>query len=174
MIRPVAKLIGPFFWLSYRVGSANFLWLNMGHVHGSTADSENVHVAGEREPNVPVHFIFRFENGQGNQSFFLSMTKIQLKRVNDKLSRRTIDAPSTGRFCEASSGPEKNLVQHGLVEKEENFVDSRKLLFRARSHCIKIVRYCIETLRRIVCITIILLFFLVSAMVILHPVWWGT
>ena len=47
------------------------------------------------------------------------MTKIQLKRVNHKLSRRTVDAPSTGRFCEASSGPEKSLVPHGLVEKKK-------------------------------------------------------
>ena len=27
-------------------------------------------VAGAREPNVHAHFIFRFENGQGTQSFF--------------------------------------------------------------------------------------------------------
>ena len=67
------------------------------------ADSENV--AGAREPNVHMHFIFRFENGQGNQNFFLSMPKIQLKRVNHKLSRQTIDGPSTGRAHEASNGP---------------------------------------------------------------------
>ena len=59
------------------------------------------------------------------------MTKKQLKRVNRKLSRRTVDAPSTGHFREASSGPEKSLVPHGLVEKKKaNFVDSRKLLLR--------------------------------------------
>ena len=39
------------------------------------------------------------------RAFFLSTTKIQLKRVNHKLSRRTIDAPWTGRVPEASSGP---------------------------------------------------------------------
>ena len=39
--------------------------------------SENV--AGAREPRVHAHFIFRFENGQGNQSFFLPITKVQLK-----------------------------------------------------------------------------------------------
>ena len=60
--------------------------------------------------------------------FFLSITKIQLKRVNHKLSRRTIDAPSTGRFREASSGQEKSFVQHGFVDKKANFMDSRKLL----------------------------------------------
>ena len=38
----------------------------------------NENVAGAREPSVHAHFIFRFEKGRGNQSFFLSMTKIQL------------------------------------------------------------------------------------------------
>ena len=51
------------------------------------------------------------------RAFFLPMTKIQLKRVNNKLGRRTVDAPSTGRFREASSGPEKSFVQH-VVEKK--------------------------------------------------------
>ena len=53
---------------------------------------------------------------------FLSITKTQLKRVNHKLSRWTIDAPTTGHFREAFSGPEKNSIQHGLVEKNANFV----------------------------------------------------
>ena len=114
---------------SYRVGSANFSRRKIGHAHDNSADSENA--AGAREPSVHAHFIFRFENGQGNQTFFLSITKIQLKRVNRKLSRRTVDAPSTGRVREASSGPEKSLVPHDLVEKKmANFVDSRKLLLR--------------------------------------------
>ena len=65
----------------------------IGHVHDKSADSE--HVAGVREPNMHSDFIFRFENGQGNENFFLSMPKIQLKRVNHKLRRRTIDAPMT-------------------------------------------------------------------------------
>ena len=47
------------------------------------------------------------------KAFCLPMTKLQLKRVNHKLSRRTVDAPSTGRAREASNGPEKSLVQHG-------------------------------------------------------------
>ena len=64
------------------------------------------------------------------RAFFLAIAKIQLKRVNHKLSRRTIDAPSTGRFREASSGPEKSLVQHGSVAEKANFVDRRKLLLR--------------------------------------------
>ena len=51
------------------------------------------------------------------RAFFLPMTKIQLKRVNHKLGRPTVDWPSTGRAREASSGPEKSLLQHGLVKK---------------------------------------------------------
>ena len=87
----------------YRVGSANFSQRKIGHAHDNSADSENV--AGAPQPNAHAHFIFRFENGPGNQSFFLSTTKIQLKRVNHKLSRRTIRAPWSGRVREASSGP---------------------------------------------------------------------
>ena len=113
---------------SYRVGSGNFSQRKTGHAHDNSADSE--YVAGAREPNVHAHFIFHFKIGQGNQSFFLSMTKIQLKRFNHKLSRWTIDAPSTGRFREGSSGQEKSLGQHGFVEKKANFVDSSKLLLR--------------------------------------------
>ena len=41
-------------------------------------------------------------------AYFLPMTKIQLKRVNHKLSRQMVDAPLTGRFREASNGPEKS------------------------------------------------------------------
>ena len=34
----------------------------------NSADSENL--AGARESSVHAHFIFRFKNGQGNQSVF--------------------------------------------------------------------------------------------------------
>ena len=103
----------------YRIGSANFSRRKIGHAHDNSADSENV--AGAHEPSVLARFIFRFKNGQGNQRIFLPMTKIHLKRVNHKLSRRTVVAPSTGRAREASNGPEKSLVQHGLVEKKGKF-----------------------------------------------------
>ena len=103
---------------SYGVGSMNFSRRKIGHAHDNSAASENV--AGAREPSVHAHFIFRFENGQGNQRFVLPMTKIQLKQVNHKLSQRTVDAPLTGRFREESSGPERSLLQHGLVEKKKN------------------------------------------------------
>ena len=53
---------------AYRVVSANFSRRKTGHVHNNSADSENV--AGAREPSVHAHFIFRFKNGQGKQSFF--------------------------------------------------------------------------------------------------------
>ena len=53
---------------AYRVGSVNFSRWKLGHAHDNSADSENV--AGAREPSVHAHFIFRFENGQGNQSLF--------------------------------------------------------------------------------------------------------
>ena len=65
------------------------------------------------------------------KAYFLPMTKIQMKRVNHKLSRRTVDAPSTGRFREASSGPEKlKFGSAWLTGKKANFLDSRKLLIR--------------------------------------------
>ena len=46
----------------------NFSRRKIGHAHDNSADSENV--AGAREPSVHAHFIFRFKNGQGNQSIF--------------------------------------------------------------------------------------------------------
>ena len=52
----------------YRVGSVNFSRRKLGHAHDNSADSENV--AGAHEPSVHAHFIFRFENGQENQSLF--------------------------------------------------------------------------------------------------------
>ena len=41
---------------TYRVGSVNFSWRKIGHVHDNSADSESG--AGAREPNVHAHFIF--------------------------------------------------------------------------------------------------------------------
>ena len=68
-LRKQENLSWPVFRMApYRVGSVNFSRRKIGHAHDNSADSENV--AGAREPNVHAHFIFRFENGQGNQSFF--------------------------------------------------------------------------------------------------------
>ena len=123
MLPPVTFILARLYrrrFKSYRVRSVNFSRWQIGHVHDNSADSENV--AGAREPNVHAHFIFRFENGQGKKSFFfLSIFKIQLKQVNHvhKLHRRTDDAPLTCRFREASSSPEKSLVQRGLVVKKK-------------------------------------------------------
>ena len=55
-------------FFTYRVGSANFSQGKIGHAHDNSVDSENV--AGAPQPNVHAHFIFRFENSPGNQSFF--------------------------------------------------------------------------------------------------------
>ena len=52
---------------SHWVGSASFSRRKIGHAHDNSADSENV--AGARQPNAHAHFIFSFENGQGNKSF---------------------------------------------------------------------------------------------------------
>ena len=103
--------------LTYQVGSANVSLWKIGHANDNSADSENV--AGAREPNVHAHFILVSKTVRETRSFFRSMTKIQLKRVIHKLSWRTIDALSAWRFREASSGPEKYLVQHSLVEKRQ-------------------------------------------------------
>ena len=48
----------------------NFSRRKIGHVHDNSTDSE--HTAGARELNAHVHvqYIFSFENGQGNKSFF--------------------------------------------------------------------------------------------------------
>ena len=88
----------------------------VGYAHGNSAASENV--AGARKPSVHADFIFVSKTVGQIRAFFVPMTKMQLKRVNHKLSRRTVDAPSTGHAREASNGPEKSLVQHGLVEKK--------------------------------------------------------
>ena len=65
-----------FSWWSkntYRVVSANFSRRKIGHAHDNSRDSEDV--AGASEPSVHAHFIFLFENGQGNQSFFYPWPK---------------------------------------------------------------------------------------------------
>ena len=69
--------LNPAEWLPYRVGSATFLRRKIGHAHDNSADSENV--AGACEPSVYAHFIFRFENGQGNQIFFYLWPKYSWK-----------------------------------------------------------------------------------------------
>ena len=83
----------------------NFSRRKLGHAHDNSADSENVE--GAREQSVHAHFIFISKTVREIRAYFLPMNKIQLKRVHHKLSRRTVDVPSTGRFHEASSGPEK-------------------------------------------------------------------
>ena len=46
----------------------NFSQRKIRHAHDNSADSEDV--AGVPQRSVHAHFIFRFENGPRNQSFF--------------------------------------------------------------------------------------------------------
>ena len=104
--------------MPYRVVSANFSRRKIGHAHDNSADSENV--AGARELSVHAHFLFLFRKRSGEiRAFFLPMTEIQLKQVNHKLGRRTIDVPPTGRFHQNSSGPEKSFVQRGFNSRKK-------------------------------------------------------
>ena len=89
----------------------------IGHALDNSAHSEIV--AGAREPNVHLEFHISFRKlVREIRASFLSIPKIQLKLVNHNLSQRTIDAPSTWRFREATSGPDKSLFQHILDEKK--------------------------------------------------------
>ena len=83
----------------------NFSRRKLGHAHDNSADSENV--AGAREPSVHAHFIFRFENGQENQSLFSTNDQNTAETSQPQAQPTDVGAPSTGRFREASSGPEK-------------------------------------------------------------------
>ena len=83
----------------------NFSRLKLGHAHDNSADSENV--AGARKPSVHAHFIFRFENGQGNQSLFSTHDQNTAETSQPQAQPTDVDAASRGRFHEASSGPEK-------------------------------------------------------------------
>ena len=121
------------FWLfctmvSYRVGSMNYLRRKTGRAHDNSLDWKMLQVHANQMCTRISFFLSK--TVREIRAIFLSMTKIQLKRVNHKLSRRTIEAPSAGRFREAPSGPEKSLVQQWLSRKKANFVDSGKLLLR--------------------------------------------
>ena len=88
--------------MPYRVGSVNFSQRKIGHAHDNSADSENV--AGAPQRSVHAHFIFRFENGPGNQSFF-SIHDQNTAATSQPQAQPTDEAPWTGRVREASSGP---------------------------------------------------------------------
>ena len=102
---------------AYGVVSANFSRRRIGHAQDNSSDSEMLQVRANR---VCTRISFCVSKTVREiMAFFLPMTKIQLKQVNHKLGQRSVDAPSTGRFLEASSGPEKSFVHHGLVEKKK-------------------------------------------------------
>ena len=106
----------------------NYSRRKTGHAHDNSLDWKMLQVHANQMCTRISFFLSK--TVREIRAIFLSMTKIQLKRVNHKLSRRTINAPSAGRFREASSGPEKSLVQQWLSRKKANFVDSGKLLLR--------------------------------------------
>ena len=119
------------FLLSYRVGSVNFSRPKLGHAHDNSADFENV--AGAREPSVHGHVIFRFENGQGNQSLFSTHDQNTAKTSQPQAQPtdgwHTIDRA----FPRGLQRPEKLKIGSARLsrkKKKANFVDSRKLLFK--------------------------------------------
>ena len=114
------------FLYSYRVGSENFSRRKIGHAHDNSADSE--HVASVREPNVHAHFIFRFENGQGNQ--FFSIRDQNTAETSQPQAQPVDDLRAIARALPRGlqRPREKSLVKHGFVEKKANFVASSKLL----------------------------------------------
>ena len=99
------------------------------HAHDNSADSENV--AGAREPNVHVDFIFCFENGQENQSSFsihaqntAETSQPQALLTDD---RRAIDMA----IPLGLQWPWEKFASARLCRKTNaNFIDSRKLLLR--------------------------------------------
>ena len=104
----------------------NFSQWKVGHTHDISADSQNC--AGVREPSMHTHFIFRFENGQGNQSLISIHDQNTAETSQHKLRRRTIDA--IDRAC--PQGLQRLWEKFGaawLSRKKANFVDRRKLLF---------------------------------------------
>ena len=97
--------VGPLLHFSYQVSSVNFSRRKLGHAHDTPLTLKKVQVGAKRVCTRTSLFVSKTVTEI--RAYFLPMTKIQLKRVNHKLSRQTVDAPSTGRFHEASSGPEK-------------------------------------------------------------------
>ena len=103
---------------AYQVRSANFSRRMIRHVHDNSVDSENV--AGAREPSVHTHFIFRFENGQGNKSFFFyPWPKYSWNESTTSSANGRLTCHREGVSARPPAGPEKSLVQHGLVEKKK-------------------------------------------------------
>ena len=116
----------------YRVGSANFSQRRIGHAHDNSADPENS--AGAPQPNVHAHFIFHFENGPGNESFF-SIHNQDTAETSQPQGQPTDDWRAMDRACPRGlQRPLENLIQHGLVEKKKNrqtsWIEDRKLLLK--------------------------------------------
>ena len=117
---------------SYRVRSANFSQRKIGHAHDNSADTENV--AGAPQPNLHAHFIFRFENGPGNQSFF-SIHDQNTAETSQPKAPPTDDRRVMDRACPRGfQRPLEKFDSARLCRKKRQtsieFVKRRKLLFR--------------------------------------------
>ena len=77
-------------------------------------------VAGAPQRSVHAHFIFRFENGPGNQSFFFyprpkySWNESTTSSAGGRLTRH-----EQGVSARPQAALRKSLIQHGLVEKKK-------------------------------------------------------
>ena len=101
-----------------RVGSANFSRRKIEHARTITPRTLEMLQVRENQMCTRISF-FASKTVREVRAFSINAQNTTMKQVNHKLSRRMIDAPSTWRFREASSDPEKCLVQHGLVEKKK-------------------------------------------------------
>ena len=68
----------------------------IGHAHDNSVDSENV--SGAREPTVHAHFIFCFENSQGNQSL-VSIHAQNTAETSQPEAQPTDDWRAIGSAC---------------------------------------------------------------------------
>ena len=102
----------------------------MGHAHDNFADSENV--AGAPQRSVHAHFIFRFENDPGNQSFF-SIHDQNTAETSQQQAQPTNDWRAMNRACPRGlKGPLEKFDSARLSRKKKqaNFVNRRKLLLK--------------------------------------------
>ena len=116
-----------------RVGSANFSQRKIGHAHDNSADSENG--AGAHQRSVHAHFIFRFENGPGNQSF-CSIHDQNTAETSQPQAQPTDDWRAMNRACPwglkrpLEEFDSARLSQKKKKKEQANFVNRRKLLLK--------------------------------------------
>ena len=104
----------------------NFSRWKIEHAHDNSADFENV--AGAHEPNVHTHFIFRFKNGQGNQSFF-SIHAQNTAETSQPPAQLTNDWRAIERACPRGlQRPWENFGSARLSRKRQTLWIEKKLL----------------------------------------------